>query len=463
MSIKVWLGLAAVVVVAVGVALVVLPTGAEWTTNSPEALAEFNAAIDAMMKVYRDDVPVHLEKAVALDPDFVIAKLYLLNVVKGQDEERAARLWNDVMSADLSKLTPRERVIIQQTRALRENRRDDAERMLDDYIKDHPNDPFMLHRKALESWTTGDFDEAERLNQRIIEIAPNWVVAYNQLGYIAMSRGRFVEAEEYFTSYRFVAPDQANPHDSLGELYLLLGRYDEAETSLLRSIEIKPDFWAAYEHLAMVRVMQSDFAGASEALASAGAQGDMPEYWSSGISCYVRFAELAATRRYREIVDRFQVEGEPNPCLSGHNAGFVATTIHRAACIVDDRDIALELEDQMAKLIESVKRGDVKMELPDVEGLYAHMQGVRLAVNGDYDGALEQFRVADDRMSYMQAGIGLLKLYNRLFMVETLFAAGDDGKAHQLLSKVRSVNPSLVDEFEQQGLKYLGLERRRAS
>jgi tetratricopeptide (TPR) repeat protein len=321
----------------------------------------------------------------------------------------------------------------------------------------------MLHRKALECWTSGDFEEAERLNQRIIEIAPNWVVAYNQLGYIAMSRGRFVEAEEYFTSYRFVAPDQANPHDSLGELYLLLGRYDEAETSLLRSIEIKPDFWAAYEHLAMVRLMRSDFAGADQALAAAEAEGEMPDYWKSGISCYVRFAELAATRAYREIVDRFEVDGEPNPCFKGHSGGYVTATTHRAACIVGEWDVARQLEDQMAKLIEAVKRGDVQMEKADAEGLYAHMQGVRLAVSGDYEAALELFRAADERMTYMQAGVGLFKLYNRLFMVETLFAAGDDGKAHQLLSKVRTVNPSLVDEFEERGLKYLGLERRRAS
>ncbi len=463
MSTKAWLGLAAVIVVVVGVALVVLPTGAEWTTSSPEALAEFNAAIDAMMKVYRDDVRGHLEKAVELDPDFVIAKLFLLDAVKGYDDKRAVRLWNDVLSADLSKLTPRERLIIQRARALQENRPDDAERMLDDYLADHPNDPFMLHRKALECWTTGDFDEAERLNRRIIEIAPNWVVAYNQLGYIAMSRGRFVEAEEYFTSYRFVAPDQANPHDSLGELYLLLGRYDEAETSLLRSIEIKPDFWAAYEHLAMVRLMRSDFAGANDALAAAEAEGDLPDYWRSGISCYLRFAELAATGRSREIVDQFQVDGEPTPCLKGHSSGYVAATIHRAACILGEQDIAHELEDQMAKLIESVKAGDVRMDLADIEGIYAHMQGVRLAVNGEYDDALEQFRIADDRLTYMQAGIGLFKLYNRLFTVETLFAAGDDGRAHQLLSKVRSVNPALVDQFEEHGLKILGLERRRAS
>ena len=62
-------------------------------------------------------------------------------------------------------------------------------------------------------------------------------------------------------------------------------------------------------------------------------------------------------------------------------------------------------------------------------------------------------------MTYIQASNGLFKLYNRLFLVETLFAAGMDGKAHQVLSKVRSVNPTYVEDFEEHGLKKLGLER----
>ena len=224
MNKKTVLALAAVVVAAVALILNALPTGAEWTTDSPEALAEFNAAVDAQMKLYHNEVQAHLERALELDPDFVMAKLYLADQVKMDDDGRSASLWNDVISADQSKLSERERVLIDRARALQENRYEDADEMLDSYLADHPNDPFLLHRKALTLWMAGDFDEAERLNRRLIEIAPNWVIAYNQLGYIAMSQGRFVEAEEYFTSYRFVAPDQANPHDSLAELYIMIGR-----------------------------------------------------------------------------------------------------------------------------------------------------------------------------------------------------------------------------------------------
>lgn len=457
MNKKIWMGVSAVILAVVALSIIALPRGAEWTTDSPEALTEFTAAVDAQMKLYHSEVQAHLEKALELDPDFVIAKLYLADQVKNQDDdERALRLWNDVMAADKSKLTERERVIIERARAIQEKRYDDADQMLDAYLEKHPNDPFLLHRKALMLWMSGDFDGAERLNRRLIEIAPNWVIAYNQLGYIAMSQGRFVEAEEYFTSYRFVAPDQANPHDSLGELYLIIGRYEEAETSLLRSIEIKPDFWAAYDHLAMTRMALGDFAGAEQAVAMAESAGDAPDYWTNGILCIVRIAELAHNEQYREIL---ATREETPECYEGLSLAYANVALHRAACLLGEWDVAEAVEARLAELEEKADDAGAKDERSSLAGAITHVRGVRLALQGDLDAAIESFKQADENMTYIQAGNGLFKLYNRLFLVETLFAAGNDAKAHKLLSQVRSVNPRMVDDFEEQGLRLLGLER----
>ncbi len=456
MNKKTWLGLAAVVVAGVALSLIALPNGAEWTTSSPEALAEFTAAVDAQMKLYHNEVQAHLERAIELDPDFVIAKLYLADQVKSDDEGRATRLWNDVISADQTKLTERERVLINRARAVQEKRYEDAEKMLDSYLADHPNDPFLLHRKALALWMAGDFDEAERLNRRLIEIAPNWVIAYNQLGYIAMSQGRFVEAEEYFTSYRFVAPDQANPHDSLAELYIMIGRYDEAETSLYRSIEIKPDFWAAYDHLAMTRMMMKDFDGARDALTMAEEAGAVPEYWKTGIGCIIRMVELDYNEQYREVL---ALREESPECFKGLSKGNGSVTVHRAACRLGEWKIADSIEDESAAAIDRMKASGAEKELEDVAGVLEHLHGVRSAVQGDFEGAITSFKEADRQMTYMQAASGLFKLTNRLFLVEALFASGMDGEAHKLLSQVRSVNPRMVEDFEEHGLKILGLER----
>ncbi|HSL18362.1 MAG TPA: tetratricopeptide repeat protein [Methylomirabilota bacterium] len=453
---KIWMAAIAVVVAAVAVSLIALPRGEDWSTDSPAAREEFLAAVDAMMKLYHPEARAHLERAVELDPDFLVAKVYLAEQVSRDDRDRAKQLIEEVIAADTSVLGPRERLIVERARANHERRYDDAVRMIDDYLEEHPDDPYFLHVKALRTWITGDFDEAERLNRRLIEIAPNWVIAYNQLGYIAMSQGRFVEAEEYFSKYRFVAPDQANPHDSLGELYIITGRYDEAEETLWRSLGIKPDFWAAYDHLVLARVSRGDLEGAEEILATLRAGGDCPEMWLTRIECMIRLERLASASRWREVIEL----GEELPgCLEGSMSSRAKAVTHLAATLLGERELAQAVEDRVAKLVAEVQEDRSKGELPDILALQAHLRGVRLALGGDLEGALESFKEADHHLSYMQADSGLSKLCNRLAMVEVLLAAGEDGKAHQLLSKVRSVNPPMADDFEERGLKILGLER----
>lgn len=289
-----WLALAAVVVIGAGVTLVAVPSGQEWTTSSPEALAAFEAAMDARMKLYYDDANEHIARAVELDPDFVIAKLMSVDSMYRDDEEKAKAVWDEVLATDTSGLTPREQFFIERSRAYREERREDIPEIVEEYLGKYPNDPYIVNQKAIEYWSGGEFDEAERLYRRLVEISPNWVIAYNQLGYINMSKGRFAEAEEYFKSYRFIAPDQANPYDSLGELFIALGRYDEAEESFEKAIEIKPDFWAAYEHIALMKTFNGDLEGARDIISRATNTG-IPEGWVMRMGCLEQYMALHNT------------------------------------------------------------------------------------------------------------------------------------------------------------------------
>ena len=83
----------------------------------------------------------------------------------------------------------------------------------------------------------------------------------------------------------------------------------------------------------------------------------------------------------------------------------------------------------------------------------------RYAREGNLEEAEERFREADSHMYYDNSVRGLRKLQNQTMLVETLLARGQDAEAHMLLSKVRAVNPVMIAEFEEAGLKTLGLER----
>jgi tetratricopeptide (TPR) repeat protein len=344
---------------------------------------------------------------------------------------------------------------VERALAYREERSDDAVAMLEEYLERYPKDPFIVHEKALRAWTMGDLEVAEKLNQRLVEISPNWVLAYNQLGYINMMKGRFTEAEEYFKSYRFIAPDQANPHDSLGELFITLGRYEEAEETLEKAIEIKPDFWASYQHLVLMKAYQNDLAGVNTVIERMKAA-SAPEQWVMPMECLEYSNRLRNARAWKQIIE----EAAESECVKDMQEGFSFVTAHYAASQLGNWEMAMELELEAANIIARMEEdAGMNKETGLLRAVYLHMQGVRLALQGEYGEATEMLEAADKSINYMEAPGAMFKLFNRTVIAEVLLADGRDAEAHKLLTKVRAVNPVLVAEFEDAGLKELGLER----
>jgi len=458
----IWMTLAAVVVVGAGVTLVAVPAEREWTTSSPEALAAFEAAMDARFKFYGEEEMRHLQRAVELDPDFVLARLWTLGSKFRADEEAAKAEWDEILATDTSKLTPRERFFIERSRLIRAERREEIDPLLDKYLADFPNDPYIVYEKANLHWNRDEFEEAEPLYLRLVEIAPNWVIAYNQLGYINMSEGRFAEAEERFKSYRFIAPDQANPHDSLGELFIAVGRNNEAEESFEKAIETKPNFWAAYNHIALMKGFNGDIEGAREALDRAKTAG-IPDEWVAEMDCFVQYQGLRNTGSWQEILELAETSKcVEKPDMSFTKINFTQQITHLAACESGKWDTALEIEraaEERLAEIESkgtrVRTRFLEMEHAEIE----HMQGVRLALQGDYGDAEKLLRTADARVTYGEAPFAIFKLLNQTVLAELLLADGQDAEAHGLLAKVRGVNPLWVAEFQDSGFKMIGLER----
>jgi tetratricopeptide (TPR) repeat protein len=449
----IWPALAIVVLIVAGVTLVALPSTPEWTTSSADALAEFEAGEAALNKFYMTEALRHFERATEIDPGFLFAKWRVTRLRSMEGADQPSQFVDELMKADLSRLTPRERFFIEYWRAVENKQPEEAARLLDECVKASPNDTYILDRKARVAWLERDFDVADRVFQEVLERDLNWVTAYNMLGYIKMEQGRFKEAEEHFKSYRFIAPDQANPHDSLGELYITVGRYDEAEISLNRAIEIKKDFWASYLHLAIMFAYIGDF-DAVERVIDRGRGAGMPDDARFGMECRARFAELANRDAWRRVFDERDSE-----CVSGFENGFAAIVTHRAACHLGEWETAMAFEEEAARILaDAEKSGNDELTLA-FRPVIPHLEGVRHAIDGKLGAAEEQFRVSDDLLTFMGADVAMYKLYNRLLLVEALLASRKDAEAHQLLTAVRRINPPMVQEFEASGFRFLGLGR----
>jgi tetratricopeptide (TPR) repeat protein len=448
-----WPALAIVILTAAGVSLVALPSTPEWTTSSADALAEFEAGEVALNKFYMAEALRHFERAVEIDPTFLIGKWRVMRLRLLEGADQPDQFVDELMKADLSGLTPRERVFIEFWRAGQNNQPEEEARLLDECIKASPDDPYILDRKARVAWIDRDFEVADRLLQEVLQRDPNWVTAYNMLGYIKMEQGRFKEAEEHFKSYRFIAPDQANPHDSLGELYITVGRYDEAEATLNKAIEIKEDFWDSYLHLAIMFAYIGDF-DAVERVIDRGRGAGMPDELLVGMECRARYAELADRGAWRQVFDE-----RVSDCVSGFENRLAAIVTHRAACNLGEWQKAMTIEDEAAKILADAEESGSDGIILSFRPVIPHLQGVRNAIEGKLDAAEERFRVSDDLLTFMGADPAMTKLYNRLLLVEVLLASGKDAEAHQLLSAVRRINTPMAREFEASGFRALGLDR----
>lgn len=439
MKARSWLIVGMVLIAAGGVAGWVLSNRTpEWTTSSPQALAELQHGLEMQSKYYHAEARAYFEKAVALDPSFTIAKYFLFGSSKSLPDfssEERKRLASELLAASVDGLTARERYLIQITQAQLKRDFKTSDRLMAEFLNALPSDPYAIQGVGSVAVNRQQWDEAESLFRRLIEVAPNQVTSYNELGYLAMARGRFAESEKMFQTYRYLAPDQANPHDSLGELYVVTGRFDEAERELAEAIRLKPDFCASYSNLFVIAIYQGDVAKAEDVIVRVEHAGACGEAALTGLRCELKLsrallkhdwegawnsAEGACAKANGESLDRFYAA-----LLTGRTADAKA------------------FEDGYRKAVEWEGSGGRTPRVP--AAFLAHIQGAEALNAGHFSEAITLLRDADGRLSYRTRYEAMPKLVNRLLLVRALRGSGDSAAADQLLADVRGVNPRFVE------------------
>lgn len=418
-----------------GTVMLFLPRTPEWTTDSPEALSEFQLGLTARMKMYEDEAEAHFTTALQLDPDFVAAQLVYMGCCV--DEDKRLEMVETMRDVDMGKLSARERFMLQFELADKDRDWDRRDQILHDYLEAHPKDPFALWMFASQAWERADLEQAEQRYKRLLKIDPNWVQAQNRLGYIAMGQGRFTEAEQLFETYNYLAPHQANPHDSLGELLTLVGRYDEARKELEKALAIKPDFCASYRHLLMVAILEGSLDQADRIVERAGQYCE--EYEVAQMDCQTK---LWRDFFYCEFEGPWQEGRETCNEITG-DFSFIH---HRMEMLTGRRQDALDREERIrTEILEAENQAGQPFSY--AHGFLHYLEGARMAIDGDFTGAAARFDEADSNILFWFEGQGILKLYNRLHLAYALEHAGHEDEARQVLARVEAVNPSLATAY----------------
>jgi tetratricopeptide (TPR) repeat protein len=432
---RLWTGPLLVTGLALTLVLPGCGSESQWTTDSPQALEEFELGLEASMKLYHADAAEHFRKAIELDPGFVAAKLRLLEYQQGEEERN--EIISDLRQVDLERHTPLERFLVEYILARIDHESGTAEELLDDFLVDHPEDPFALAICSFEAWKSMDWPKAERHYRNLLDIDPNWVIAQNRLGYMAMAQGKFEEAEELFKTYKYIAPDQANPHDSLGELLTLLGRYDEARDELEQALAIKSDFCPSYQHLFDLAVLEGRTQNFEEIgrRAVENCEQEAEKYYRCASFLWTSFLERSYDAPW---------ETADEECLAQlDESDFLAYQfLNRSGRSSEAEALEEKLQRQIKEMEESYPGG-----VQERRAVLHHAQGLRSAAAGDFSRAVERFRKADEDLIYWGEGLGIMKLYNRLALAWALEKDGDVEASTRMVEMVREVNPFFAEAY----------------
>ena len=416
---------------AVGVLLLARYESFDWSTDSAPALAEFEAGLEALDKIYASDAIAHFEQALAADPGFAAAQYFLIRALGRQDgssPQRTSELVEALAAQDLSRLNARERMLVGSMLARIDGDYETASRIVDDYYSDHPEDPYVLelHCAMLESSR-----EVEGCLERLIELDPNRVQAQNSLGYLAFNRGDFAAAEERFRLYGYLAPDQANPHDSLGELLMVTGRYDEAQAQFRQAVALKGDFCASWNNLVTLELLRHDADAAGRVVDELDAVDGCPQRLRPYQRCRAELWRLAQSGGWAEAYESSRADCAPNPVDA--DSSILAV---RAALASGHPEAAEGVIEAVAEWFRSEGRTERPRE---EEPFVLLLIGLAESGGGDPQTAAATLAAADEKLHWGES-MGTLKLLTRLERTAAL-AAGGAGGAAQSMASLAAVNP----------------------
>ena len=229
-------------------------------TKSMEAYDYFIKGLEESARLYNEEARKSFAKAVELDPSFAIAYLHLAWLSRG-----GARIENMEKAKALSDKAPEKwRLFIEQEYAgIVENDQEKALRLIQELAEKYPQETRFRYRLGRRyQLFVMDADKASAEFEKVLELDPSHGAAVFNLAYMYGERGEDARAIDLLENYPARARGDANILEILGSFYFKTGRPDEALAKFKEALEIKPDFYAFYMHIAYVWALKKDYAEA---------------------------------------------------------------------------------------------------------------------------------------------------------------------------------------------------------
>jgi tetratricopeptide (TPR) repeat protein len=213
------------------------------TTKSEEARSEFLQGRDLSDKLRAQDSLQHLDKAIALDPDFAAAELERANS-SPTAKEFFEHLNKAVSLAD--KASEGEKLLILANQAGANGDVTKQKDYLDKLVAAYPSDERAHFNLGNYYFGQQEMDPAIEQYKQTAELAPNFSGTYNILGYAYRQQADYANAEHAFKKYIELIPGDPNPYDSYAELLLKMGKFDDSIAQYKKALSIDSNFFASH-------------------------------------------------------------------------------------------------------------------------------------------------------------------------------------------------------------------------
>lgn len=168
----------------------------------------------------------------------LIRRAIVLGRLNRVDEARGS-----LRDAPVTEREERNRLIAVEAQILRgAGRNEDAFRLLDDALKQQPDEADLLYDHAMAAEKVDRLDVLEKSLRRLIELRPEHAHAYNALGYTFADRGIHLdEAQKLIEKAVSLSPGDGHIIDSLGWVLFRRGDLPGAIEQLKRAFKLLPE------------------------------------------------------------------------------------------------------------------------------------------------------------------------------------------------------------------------------
>ena len=219
-------------------------------TNNLEAYRDYELGMRLVDDIQVPEGIRFLEKAIALDPNFVMAyaRIGYAYAIEGRELEKGRPYLEKAFQMG-ERLTAKDREHVLAWYALSNRDYQEAIRRYSALIAAYPNETEAYRRLGGLLRGESRHQEAISVERRALAIDPEDPRIYNALSAATSETGRHAEAIEAARQFIALSPGDANALDTLGLAYDFAGRYDEAEAALRQAIALNLDFETARVHL----------------------------------------------------------------------------------------------------------------------------------------------------------------------------------------------------------------------